>query len=217
MKPHRTNQKGFTLIELLVVVAIIGLLSSIVLANLQGARSLARDTKRIAEMKSIEKALTLYALDNGGYVPKSDFSDINEVPMSDGVVDCNKNNTNTEFLYDVLVPKYLSSRPTTDPQQSLGYCYVYISSGVATYVAGAEYDTDGNLVTPKVLAWVDDSEKRRNAIFFAASENTKTLSGNQATVGISFGSQLIQGLNINLTTGIKSNVSGGSVDTSGSY
>ncbi|MFA6365326.1 MAG: type II secretion system protein [Candidatus Paceibacterota bacterium] len=49
----KNNQKGFTLIEMLVVVAIVGLLSSIVVVGLGGARSKARDAKRLSEVQQI--------------------------------------------------------------------------------------------------------------------------------------------------------------------
>ncbi|MFA6407635.1 MAG: prepilin-type N-terminal cleavage/methylation domain-containing protein [Candidatus Paceibacterota bacterium] len=49
----KNNQQGFTLIEMLVVVAIVGLLSSVVVVGLGGARSKARDAKRIAEVQTI--------------------------------------------------------------------------------------------------------------------------------------------------------------------
>ena len=58
--------KGFTLIELLVVVAIIGLLSSVVLASLNTARAKARDVRRVSDMKALQTALELYANDHGG-------------------------------------------------------------------------------------------------------------------------------------------------------
>ncbi|MDP4020739.1 MAG: prepilin-type N-terminal cleavage/methylation domain-containing protein [Candidatus Adlerbacteria bacterium] len=60
-------KRGFTLIELLVVIAIIGILSGIVIAGLNGARESARDAKRIADIKNIELALTLYYLDHSQY------------------------------------------------------------------------------------------------------------------------------------------------------
>lgn len=56
----RANNKGFTLIELLVVIAVIGLLSSIVLVSLQGARAKARDARRMHDLDQIRTALILY-------------------------------------------------------------------------------------------------------------------------------------------------------------
>lgn len=57
---HKMPSAGFTLIELLVVISIIGLLSSIVLASLNIARSKARDALRAENMHSIVTALELY-------------------------------------------------------------------------------------------------------------------------------------------------------------
>lgn len=61
--------KGFTLIELLVVVAIIGILAAIVYAPLQTALRKGRDAKKVAEMKSIQSSLMMYADSNGGSYP----------------------------------------------------------------------------------------------------------------------------------------------------
>lgn len=63
------RNKAFTLIELLVVVAIIGILSAVVLTNLNSSRQKARDTKRIADVKQLQLALTLYADVNNGKYP----------------------------------------------------------------------------------------------------------------------------------------------------
>ncbi len=54
------RQKGFTLIELLVVIAIIGLLASVVLVALNGARQKARDAKRVSDINQMAKAFELF-------------------------------------------------------------------------------------------------------------------------------------------------------------
>ncbi|MFH1745311.1 MAG: type II secretion system protein [bacterium] len=61
------NKKGFTLIELLVVIAIIGLLSTIAVVALNGARMKARDAKRLGDVKQIQTALELYYNEENAY------------------------------------------------------------------------------------------------------------------------------------------------------
>ena len=65
------NKKGFTLIELLVVIAIIGVLGSIVFAPFNEARKKGRDGKRVAELKTLQSTLTLFADDHDGCFPDS--------------------------------------------------------------------------------------------------------------------------------------------------
>lgn len=55
---------GFTLIELLVVIAIIGVLASIVLVSLGGARAKASASKAKSDLAQIMTALELYQSDN---------------------------------------------------------------------------------------------------------------------------------------------------------
>lgn len=59
--------EGFTLIELIVVIGIIGILSTIVLANLNGSRQKARDSKRVADIKQLQLSLALYFDSRGKY------------------------------------------------------------------------------------------------------------------------------------------------------
>jgi prepilin-type N-terminal cleavage/methylation domain-containing protein len=63
----KNSRRGFTLIEVLVVIAIIGILSSVVLASLSIARMKSRDAKRIAELGQLALALELYFDVNQSY------------------------------------------------------------------------------------------------------------------------------------------------------
>jgi len=65
----KNTKRGFTLIEILVVIAIIGILSSVVLASLATSRAKARDARRIADLEEVKKALELYYDSNGAYPP----------------------------------------------------------------------------------------------------------------------------------------------------
>lgn len=63
LKTHhdvRNESRGFSLIELLTVVAIIGILASVTLASLSGARERGRDSKRITALAEIGLALEFY-------------------------------------------------------------------------------------------------------------------------------------------------------------
>ena len=62
-----SEDKAFTLIELLVVIAIIGTLSTIAFISLSGANDSAEDSKKIANIRSIQNALLQYKLEKGGY------------------------------------------------------------------------------------------------------------------------------------------------------
>jgi type II secretion system protein G len=63
-------QRAFTLVELLVVISIIGILATLITANLNSARSRARDAQRKSDLKNMSTALRLYYNDRGVFPVK---------------------------------------------------------------------------------------------------------------------------------------------------
>ena len=61
----RPSIRGFTIVELLVVVAIIGVLATVILANLNQGRERAAAANELRQLQEIEKALRVYLIDNG--------------------------------------------------------------------------------------------------------------------------------------------------------
>lgn len=115
-KLKRTS--GFTLIELLVVIAIIGILSSVVLASLNGARESSRDARRGTDLNQIRTSLALYR-DACGTYPSS---------TSDTAVNGSLGDSCGGGLSD-----YMSQVPT-DPSSG-NYQYVSNSAGDAFCLA----------------------------------------------------------------------------------
>ncbi len=73
MTAVKNKNKGFTLIELLVVISIIGILATLIGANLNATRSRGRDAVRKSDLKNIQTALRMYYNDNGEYPTDLDF------------------------------------------------------------------------------------------------------------------------------------------------
>lgn len=117
----KQKQKGFTLIELLVVIAIIGLLASVVLVALNGARFKARTAKRLADLNQLTKALELYYSDNNAYPPSSGGWG--------GYQTCWGTASTTGWIVG-LVPQYVSQLPHDPNMQGCGSdTYIYSSNG----------------------------------------------------------------------------------------
>lgn len=70
---YQIQDTGFTLIELLVVVSLIGVLATLLFANLNAARERGRDAQRKADSRNIQTALRLYYNDYKAF-PASDTS-----------------------------------------------------------------------------------------------------------------------------------------------
>lgn len=68
-------RSAFTLVELLVVIAIIGLLISLVMPSLSGARERARQVGCSAKLRQMGVGLMLYAADHNGFKPALRLND----------------------------------------------------------------------------------------------------------------------------------------------
>ena len=124
-KGQREN-RGFTLIELLVVISIIGLLSSVVLASLNGARQKARVAKRLSDLNQVQLALENYYSTNNAY------------PTTGGAWRSQCYNWGTggvgytqDQVIPGLVPTYLSVLSADPSMNASGNqnCYLYLSNG----------------------------------------------------------------------------------------
>jgi general secretion pathway protein G len=120
----KRKQNGFTLIELLVAVSIIGMLSALLLVNLQGTRSRARDTQRKNDLYQLKNALRMYYNDHQHY-PGTGTGNTIAGCGSGADSDCDWGDS---FGPDTGV--YMKVLPN-DPlnAQDSSYTYVYSSSG----------------------------------------------------------------------------------------
>lgn len=144
MKNKFTKISGFTLIELLVVVSLIGVLATLVLANLNAARKRGRDAQRKSDLRNIQTALRLYYNDYGSYPAGT-----GNINGCDGFGICFWGGT-----FEKDTHTYMSVLPT-DPLPYIDYNYQQIDADDYTLTACLENASDekGQAVAGCASGW----------------------------------------------------------------
>ena len=123
-----SSSKGFTLLELLVVIGIIGLLASILVVNLTGARRRARDTKRVADVRVLQTAAEDYYGKNGKYPTTiGDLVTGTQIPI---------------WPLDPLAPS--GTICTGNSDNCYWYAYFDVSGTPQSYHIGASFEDSGS-------------------------------------------------------------------------
>lgn len=141
------KRKGFTLIELLVVIAIIGILATIGLVALNGAREKARDATRKSDISQIKTALTLYSDDNQNLYPSTSGTSCDSgsgascVPTAGSIFAAGTNPIVTTYLSRALQDPTPNATATPNP---LRYSYTVCNTNAA-YLLYARLEGGGRL------------------------------------------------------------------------
>lgn len=106
----KKRNQGFTIVELLIVIVVIGILAAIVVATYNGIQQKARNTKRQADMTSLQTQLEVFFQQNGYYPSLGDMNN------------ASWRQANIKGLDNVAIKD--PSNTTCDPTSNTGNCFV---------------------------------------------------------------------------------------------
>lgn len=136
----KLHQSGFTLIELLVVVALIGVLTAVLLANMVGIRERGADTKVKNDLNQLKTALRMYYNDYQTYPTGSGacldvlpinaegaFASGSNIYIKEIPANCNYSSSTSESF---LLSAELDNEGDQDAAQSADRCGAAAQPGV---------------------------------------------------------------------------------------
>jgi type II secretion system protein G len=148
---NRSVQKAFTLIEMLVVISIIGILATLVAANLNSARSRARDAQRKSDIKNLQTAMRLYYNDFGTYPGASGGGNI--LGCGSATPPTSLCSWNSAWSINDGDTVYMSALPRDPLSPTQSYRYTFVNSDDYTLSACLENKSDTNAVEELDLDW----------------------------------------------------------------
>jgi type II secretion system protein G len=131
-------KRGFTLIELLIVITIIGILSALVLTNVQGVRERARDARRKSDLTAIKSSLRLYYNDFRAF---PDSSSGNILACSGPCTWGSSRFANGETIYMNTLP----TDPLNTASTPRSYAYYQITDDSYALIATLENASDQDI------------------------------------------------------------------------
>jgi prepilin-type N-terminal cleavage/methylation domain-containing protein len=143
----RSKSKGFTYVELMLVMAIAAILLTVTLLvyNPLEGRARARDNKRINDIFVLERIITEYHLDTGGYPDAPDtLRNSHELPSASTI---SPDNSQSGWIEQDL--RNYSTFLPLDPINDANYHYSYVHNGetyelnVKMELAVSEMSNDG--------------------------------------------------------------------------
>lgn len=140
------NKKGFTIVELLVVISIMGFVSTLAITSLNSARMRARDAKRSADIRQIEKAVQLYHDKYGTYPqPCQGYNTWSGHGANFG-------NCNTNYILNI--GEFLSLLPIdpSDNSGNNGYIYRATTTPAQDFKIMAHMKVESTVITAHSLA-----------------------------------------------------------------
>ncbi|MCA9354956.1 type II secretion system protein [Candidatus Kaiserbacteria bacterium] len=165
---------GFSLIELLVVIAIIGILSSVIYANLGQGSAQGRDLERQSNLREVQAALELYKNEHGRYPAACNGAagwSSTETGWSGQTGTTFGCTSGSQYIVG-LVPKYIPALPV-DPKlngNNSGYVYAVNADGTV-YKFMAKRTVESELVDYKHAFKSCDSTSNNKGMCDAVASN----------------------------------------------